>query len=118
MKQHATIGYEILAGSELPIITAAATIAHQHHEKYDGSGYPHGLKGEEIHVFSRIVAVADVFDALLHKRCYKAAWTLDDVLALIREQRGKHFDPKVVDAFFESIDKLIVANQQLTDSEE
>ncbi|MDA8622406.1 DUF3369 domain-containing protein [Psychrosphaera sp.] len=118
MKQHATIGYEILAGSELPIITAAATIAHQHHEKYDGSGYPHGLKGEEIHVFSRIVAVADVFDALLHKRCYKPAWTLDDVLALIEEQRGKHFDPKVVDAFFESIDKLIVANHQLTDSEE
>ena len=118
MKQHATIGYEILAGSELPIIVAAATIAHQHHEKFDGSGYPHGLKGSEIHIYSRIVAVADVFDALLHKRCYKPAWTIDDVLSLIEEQRGKHFDPVVVDAFFECIDKLIIANNELTDSEE
>lgn len=118
MKQHASIGYEILEGSELPIITAAATIAHQHHEKFDGSGYPHGLKGEEIHIFSRIVAVADVFDALLHKRCYKPAWTLDDVLELIKEQRAKHFDPKIVDAFFECIDELLDANKHLTDNEE
>ncbi len=117
MKQHAHIGFEILGGSDLPIINAAATIAYQHHEKYDGSGYPLGLKGDEIHIFSKIVAVADVFDALLHKRCYKPAWTLDDVLELIENQKGKHFDPIVVDAFFECIDELITANESLTEIE-
>jgi response regulator RpfG family c-di-GMP phosphodiesterase len=117
MKRHAEQGFEILSGSSLPIIKAASIIAHQHHEKFDGSGYPHGLKGEEIHIFARIVAVADVFDALLHKRCYKPAWQVDDVLKLIRDQKGAHFDPAIVDAMFECIDELIEANSQLTDEE-
>lgn len=117
MKQHAELGYEILSGSDLPIIRAASIIAHQHHEKYDGTGYPNRLKGEEIHIFARIVAVADVFDALLHKRCYKPAWSLDEVLELLKEQKGKHFDPVVVDALFESIDELVAANNELTDEE-
>ena len=117
MKQHAELGHDILSGSQLPIIKAAAIIAHQHHEKYDGTGYPQGLKGDEIHIYSRIVAVADVFDALLHKRCYKPAWKIDDVIELITEQRGKHFDPEVVDATLSCIDELIVAKNQFKDSE-
>jgi response regulator RpfG family c-di-GMP phosphodiesterase len=76
MKQHPTVGLQILDGSQRPILKAAAVIAHQHHEKYDGSGYPQGLKGEDIHPYARIVAVADVFDALTHKRCYKEAWPI------------------------------------------
>ncbi len=118
MKQHAEIGHEILSGSQLPIIKAAAIIAHQHHEKYDGSGYPNGLKGKDIHIYSRIVAIADVFDALLHKRCYKPAWELEKVLDLIKEQRGKHFDPDVVDATLACVDELIVAKNNYTDENE
>ena len=79
MKQHPTVGLSILDGSSRPILKAAAVIAHQHHEKFDGSGYPQGLKGHDIHLYARIVAVADVFDALSHKRCYKDAWPMEQV---------------------------------------
>jgi response regulator RpfG family c-di-GMP phosphodiesterase len=110
MKQHPGVGHSILDGSQRPILRAAATIAHQHHEKYDGSGYPQGLKGDDIHPFARIVAVADVFDALIQKRCYKPAWPLDDVLVHLKEVGGTHLDPKFVDILISNIDKAIAIN--------
>lgn len=114
MKKHTSIGFEILQGSKRPILKAAAIISQQHHEKYDGTGYPQGLKGDDIHIYARIVAVADVFDALLHRRCYKEPWPLDKVLTLLKEEKGKHFDPKVVDALFESLDHILKVNDELT----
>ncbi|WP_448566794.1 HD domain-containing phosphohydrolase [Thalassotalea ganghwensis] len=115
MKQHAEIGYNILAGSKRPILNAAAIISRQHHEKFDGSGYPLGLKGDEIHIFARIVAVADVFDALTHKRCYKDAWPMKEVLGYLNESKGKHLDPKIVELLIENIEKVTDINQQFTD---
>lgn len=114
MKQHSELGFEILAGSERPILKAAAIIAQQHHEKFDGSGYPRGLKGEEIHIYARIVAVADVFDALIHRRCYKEPWPLDDILNLLNEEKGKHFDPQVIEALHNKLDDILKINSQLT----
>ncbi|MDE2585893.1 MAG: response regulator [Betaproteobacteria bacterium] len=107
MQQHASIGHDILQGSQSPILQAAAEIARCHHEKYDGSGYPRGLKGEEIPLHSRIVAVADVFDALTSERPYKKAWDLERAAALVREGAGRHFDPKCVEAFFRSWDEVL-----------
>lgn len=106
MKQHAQVGYELL-NSDKPILQAAAIIAHQHHEKWDGSGYPRGLVGEEIHIYGRITAIVDVFDALGHDRVYKKAWELKNILALFQEERGKHFDPKLIDLFFENLEHFL-----------
>jgi response regulator RpfG family c-di-GMP phosphodiesterase len=105
MKQHPAVGLSILDGSQRPILKAAAVIAHQHHEKYDGSGYPQGLKGENIHIYARIVAVADVFDALMHKRCYKEAWPVADVMVHLREVAGQHLDPVYVEHLIKNMDK-------------
>jgi response regulator RpfG family c-di-GMP phosphodiesterase len=105
MKQHPAVGLSILDGSSRPILKAAAVIAHQHHEKYDGSGYPQGLKGENIHLYARIVAVADVFDALMHKRCYKEAWPVADVMVHLREVAGHHLDPVYVEHLIQNMDK-------------
>lgn len=102
MKQHAKAGYDALSYSSLPLFQVAAIIAHEHHEKYDGSGYPRGLKGNEIHIFGRIVAFADVFDALGSTRSYKKKWGLDDIFSYIKAEREKHFDPKIVDLFFDN----------------
>lgn len=99
MKQHAPIGYEILKNSSSPLVLIAAEVALTHHEKFDGTGYPNRLKGEDIPLYGRIAAVADVFDALTSTRPYKAAWTLEDAAEYLREQSGKHFDPRCVDAF-------------------
>lgn len=99
MKNHAVLGYNILVGSRSEMLQAGAVIALAHHEKFDGSGYPKGLVGEEIPLFARIVAVADVFDALTSERPYKSAWSIEDALAFLHEGAGKHFDPKCVDAF-------------------
>lgn len=100
MKRHASIGHEILAGSPSHLLQTAAEIALAHHEKFDGSGYPHGLAGEDIPLHGRIVAVADVFDALTSERPYKRAWPLEKAAALLREESGRHFDPRCVEAFF------------------
>ncbi len=102
MKKHPAIGYELLKHDDFQIMNYGATIAYTHHEKFDGSGYPQGLSGENIPISGRIVAIADVFDALLSKRAYKNAWTFDDVVKLIQEQSGKHFDPKLVSLFLEN----------------
>ncbi|MCC7312735.1 MAG: response regulator [Sulfuritalea sp.] len=99
MKQHATIGYEILRDSVSPLLQCAATLALTHHEKFDGSGYPQGLAGESIPLHGRIVAVADVFDALTSERPYKKAWALDDAADFLKSNAGSHFDPACVDAF-------------------
>lgn len=99
MRSHAALGYDLLKGSSSLLLQAGAAIALGHHEKYDGSGYPQGLKGQDIPIFSRIVAVADVFDALSSARPYKHAWTLEEAANYLREGRGAHFDPQCVDAF-------------------
>jgi response regulator RpfG family c-di-GMP phosphodiesterase len=115
MKQHPTVGLQILDGSQRPILKAAAVIAHQHHEKYDGSGYPQGLKGEDIHPYARIVAVADVFDALTHARCYKDAWPIGQVRDYLREVAGKHLDPQYVDLLIRNIDRADEINRTWPD---
>ncbi|WP_341678150.1 HD domain-containing phosphohydrolase [Niveibacterium sp. SC-1] len=99
MKQHATIGHEILKDSASPVLRLAAEIAHSHHEHFDGSGYPRGLAGEDIPLSGRIVAIADVFDALTSERPYKSAWSLEDTRAHLELGRGRHFDPACLDAF-------------------
>ena len=115
MQRHPTIGYDILKGSERPILKAAATIAHQHHERYDGTGYPQGLVGEKIHRHARIVAVADVFDALTHVRCYKPAWSLPDVIDYMRAGSGAHLDPEIVDLLFANLDEVLAVNARFPD---
>ncbi len=99
MKTHTTIGAQMLGGSTFALMVTAEQIALTHHERWDGSGYPHGLAGEEIPIAGRIVAVADVFDALTHLRPYKAAWSEADAMKEIAGQAGRHFDPDVVEAF-------------------
>ena len=89
----------MLAGSAFALLEMAEEIALTHHEKWDGSGYPAGLAGEAIPIVGRIVAVADVFDALTHSRPYKPAWSTADAIAEITSQAGRHFDPQVLDAF-------------------
>ncbi|MCG2585044.1 HD domain-containing phosphohydrolase [Massilia sp. TS11] len=115
MKRHPEVGLSILDGSQRPILKAAAAIAHQHHEKFDGSGYPQGLKGEQIHPFARIVAVADVFDALMHKRCYKEAWPLEEVITHLREVAGKHLDPRYVELLIANVDKAVDIDRRFPD---
>ncbi|WP_455755852.1 PAS domain S-box protein [Sulfurimonas sp.] len=116
MKTHAEIGYEMLKHSNRPILRASAEIAITHHEKYDGSGYPKGLKGEDIPIYGRITAIADVFDALGNDRVYKKAWELDDILELFKKERGNHFDPKLIDIFFENLDKFLEIRDNYNES--
>ncbi|XOB61246.1 ABC transporter substrate binding protein [Campylobacterota bacterium DY0563] len=115
MKTHTTIGYEMLRGSDRPILKTAAIVAFEHQEKYDGSGYPRGLKGENIHIYGRISALADVFDALGSDRCYKKAWEDEKIFTLFKEQKGKHFDPKLIDIFFEHLDEFLVIREKFKD---
>ncbi|MBI5311073.1 MAG: HD domain-containing protein [Actinobacteria bacterium] len=107
MEEHAAIGHRILAGSDSPLLDLAARIALTHHEKWDGSGYPNGLKGEDIPIEGRLAAVADVFDALTSDRVYRPAMPLEKALAILQEGRGTHFDPEILDHFFNSIDEVI-----------
>ncbi len=106
MKKHVELGSSILKHSKREIIKAAMHITYEHHEKYDGSGYPNGLKGDEIHIFARIISIVDVFDALSSKRCYKEAWSKEKVIELIISEKGKHFDPVIVDVFLNNIDEF------------
>ncbi len=99
MEGHSVIGSKILSGSSLKLLKAAETIALTHHEKWDGTGYPHGLKQEEIPLFGRIVAICDVFDALISKRPYKEAWSLEEAIEEIKSLSGKYFDPRLVEHF-------------------
>lgn len=115
MKTHSEIGYEMLKKSGRPILKAGSLIAWQHHERYDGTGYPLGLKGDEIHIYSRIVALADVFDALGNDRVYKKAWPIEKIIEYIKEQEGTHFDPKLVQVFLEHIEEIVQLRQQFPD---
>ncbi|WNR42171.1 DUF3369 domain-containing protein [Paenibacillus roseipurpureus] len=112
MKTHANLGYEMLKHSNKKVLHAAAIIAHQHHERFDGSGYPQGLAGEDIHIYGRITALADVFDALCSDRVYKKAWELDRVIDQLRSERGKHFDPEIVDLFLHHLDEFITIKEK------
>ncbi len=107
MKTHTTKALNFFPNTKRRLINAASIIAVQHHEKWDGSGYPAGLEGENIHIYGRIVALADVFDALTHKRKYKEAWTVKDALIYIKEGQGKHFDPVLVDILFDHLDEFL-----------
>ena len=102
MKTHAQLGYNMLKGSNRTILKSASIVAHEHHEKYNGRGYPRGLKGEDIHIFGRITAIADVFDALGSERSYKKAWPDKKILQLFKDERGEHFDPKLIDLFIKN----------------
>ena len=104
MKTHAKIGHDILAHSQKEVLKVASIIAYEHHEKWDGTGYPNAKKGEEIHIYGRISAIADVFDALLHGRCYKKAWKMTDVVEYFKEERGKHFEPVLVDILLDNLE--------------
>lgn len=115
MKTHAALGYEMLKYSTRPILKAAAIIANEHHEKIDGSGYPKGLKGNEIHIYGRITAIADVFDALGSDRVYKKAWELDRILGLFEEEKGKHFDVKLVELFLQNLSEFLIIREQFKD---
>ena len=106
MKEHCRMGHEILKDSPSPYLQMGAVIAQQHHEKFNGSGYPFGLKGDEISIETRISSVADVFDALITKRSYKEIWPLDKAYDYILNEKGEHFDPECVDAFFSQKNKI------------
>jgi putative two-component system response regulator len=107
MKTHSSIGAKILSGHPSELMQMAREIALTHHEKWDGSGYPGGLSGEEIPLSGRIVALADVFDALTSERPYKKAWAVDDAVSFIKENSGKHFDPTLVELFIDRLDEII-----------
>jgi putative two-component system response regulator len=117
MKQHARIGFEILQGSSSRVLQTGALIAHSHHEKFDGTGYPNGLAGEEIPLFSRIVAVADVFDALTSERPYKKAWDLDRAAQHLKAHSGTHFDPQCVELFFQQWEAVLTIRERFRDDE-
>jgi PAS domain S-box-containing protein len=104
MKTHSVIGYNILKNSKREVLKAAAIVAREHHEKWDGTGYPRKLKGDKIHIFGRITAIADVFDALGSDRCYKKAWKDEKIFELLENEKGKHFDPTLIDLFMNNVD--------------
>ncbi|CAN5902344.1 two-component system response regulator [soil metagenome] len=116
MRQHAAIGAEILGNSASSLLQAAAEIALTHHEKFDGSGYPNGLSGDQIPLYGRIVAVADVFDALTSARPYKLAWDLDSAVKFIQDASGSHFDPLCVEAFFKTWDQVLAIRNKYSEA--
>jgi len=118
MKQHAQLGHNMIKDSERPLFQTAAIVAYEHHEKYNGKGYPQGLKGEEIHIYGRITAIADVFDALGSDRVYKKAWDDEKIFKLFKEERGEQFDPKLVDLFFENINEILEVREKFSDKYE
>jgi putative two-component system response regulator len=115
MREHARLGYDMLKASSSRLLQAGATIALGHHEKFDGSGYPQGLIGDAIPLFGRIVAVADVFDALTSERPYKKPWALDEAADYLRAQRGLHFDPQCVDVFLAAWPEVLAIRQRFAD---
>jgi len=106
MQTHAQLGYDLLRGSASPVLELAATIAWTHHEKFDGTGYPRGLAGEDIPIEGRIVAIVDVFDALTSNRVYRSAFTVETALAMMAADRGTHFDPRLLDVFFDMVAEM------------
>ncbi len=115
MKTHVEMGYNMLKSSQRKILKYAATIAKEHHEHWDGNGYPHGLVGEKIHILGRIVGLVDVFDALTSVRCYKQAWPIETAVDTIKEQSGKQFDPYVVDLFLQNFSAIQTICEEFVD---
>ncbi|MEA3352653.1 MAG: PAS domain S-box protein [Campylobacterota bacterium] len=115
MKDHAKIGYDMLKGSTRPILKASAHIALEHHERWDGKGYPKGKSGEDIHIYGRITAICDVFDALGSDRCYKKAWDLEKILKLFNVEKGQQFDPVLMDLFLDNLDQFLKIRDQYID---
>ncbi|WP_417704058.1 DUF3369 domain-containing protein [Rheinheimera aquimaris] len=115
MQQHAELGYQILQHSTNEIMQMGAIIAHQHHEKWNGKGYPQGLAKDDIHIAGRITALADVFDALGSDRCYKKAWPLPDIIELIRQERGQQFDPALADILLNNLDDFLAIRDAYPD---
>ncbi len=118
IKLHTVIGNKILSGTTLPLLELAKEIAISHHERWDGDGYPMGLKGSDIPISGRIVAITDVFDALTSKRVYKEAWPIEQALEYLRDMRGKQFDPDIVDAFFAVVDQITNVRQSRSEEPE
>lgn len=112
MQTHSFIGYKILSSSSAPILRMAATIAHHHHEKWDGSGYPSGLAGESIPEIARIVAIADVFDALSMIRPYKEAWPIDRIMETLTSSAGSHFDPHMIEHFTRILPQILAIKDE------
>lgn len=106
MERHAEIGAQIIGKHDNPLLDMARTVALTHHEKWDGTGYPQGLKGNDIPLAGRIVAIADVFDALVSKRPYKDGWPFEKAVELLQKESGRHFDPMLVNVFVENIDEI------------
>ena len=115
MKTHAVIGYDMLKHSDRPLMRTAAIIALEHHEKWDGSGYPKATSENDIHIYGRITALADVFDALGSDRCYKKAWEDEKIFELLKEQSGKHFDPNLVKVFFDNLQQFFEIRSKYKD---
>jgi putative two-component system response regulator len=115
MKTHTAIGAKILEGDDSDLLKVAREIAVSHHERWDGTGYPSGLSGDEIPISGRIVSIADVFDALTSKRSYKEAWTAEDAYNLIAENSGLHFDPELVRIFQANIDGIMEIQKRFTE---
>ena len=115
MNTHAEVGYNMLKNSNRTLLKTASIVAYEHHEKFDGSGYPRGLKGEDIHIYGRITALADVFDALGSDRCYKKAWSDEDIFEYFKNESGKHFDPQLVKIFFDNLNEFLAIRDKLRD---
>lgn len=115
MDTHAELGYEMLKHSNRPLLQAASIVAFEHHEKWDGTGYPRKLSGENIHIYGRITALADVFDALGSDRVYKKAWDDEKIFTLFKEERGKHFDPALIDIFFSHLSEFLTIRESFKD---
>lgn len=118
MDTHAELGYHMIKNSQRPLLKAAAIVAYEHHEKWDGSGYPRSISGEDIHIYGRITALADVFDALGSDRVYKKAWSDEKIFGLLKEERGKHFDPNLIDLFFDNLDEILKVRETFKDKYE
>ncbi len=113
IREHTVIGGELFGNSERPFMKAARIVALEHHECYDGSGYPYAKAGEEIHIFGRIVAIADVFDALSVDRVYKKGWPIEKIIEYMKEERGKRFDPRLIDLFLDNIDLFLKVRESI-----
>jgi len=115
MDTHAQLGFDMLQSSNRPLLKMAATVAYEHHEKYNGKGYPNQLAGEDIHIYGRITALADVFDALGSARVYKEAWDDERIFKMFKEERAEHFDPDLIDIFFEHLDEFLEIRNSMKD---
>jgi len=115
MDTHAQLGYDMLQYSKRTLLKMAATVAYEHHEKWNGTGYPQQLVGEDIHIYGRITALADVFDALGSERVYKPAWDDEKIFKMFKEERGQHFDPKLIDIFFDHLDEFLHIRDTMKD---